>query len=1144
MSNRDIIVKLRLAGEQFDRDFKVKFQDLTDAAEKASADSGTRAGSSFGKNFASSVGVAAGAAGAAIGLAINSAANLGKEIASASKQFNIGVEQLQVWRQAAATAGVSADNLSEGLGTLTEKIGEANAGNKQVQQSFVELGVGFKTASGEARATDAVMLDLAKRIAEIENPAERVRLGQQLLGDEFKNLHPLLLQGAEGFRQAATDLGEFGAMLSREEIQNLQETNAKIEQMKAVLSIKVAGIVAENADSIIGLADAIATLTGSMVEYARRYPEFAGMLGGAAIGARAGGPWGALIGGVGGLAAGAWGGQSARDGVMDPAFRKQQLDQARQRYENPESGRYPWLDSENRRKAKAELDRQQQLYIRSLLPSSVLDFGSGPGSVPAPRITAGGGVPRRVPGGGSPTQSAAEKEAERAAKEALRNEEQLRDAMARTLRAQQDSADVQRIRATQGEEAAARAEAELGFLRQHPLAVNDTVEALAKALGITKELTEADRQRLQLLIDQGNAAQAATGEAAAAKVREDQAREAKRQEDQRAEMAQREADRWAAEYERAIGDVANIYETAFRGGTEELWRGFRDEGLRMIAEVAAQWTIAMISGQKFSLGGALGGAFAASPLSSLFFGIGGGGGAGFGGRRGGAANDNGGAFPDLFGKPWYFDPTMSNNPFAKSGGGWGGAGLRIAAAQQAKAQQALQMKGFSLALGMTAASLAGGGGTASQIGGLIGSIGGEKLGGKLLGKALGSFAGPVGAIVGGLLFSILPSLFRGAPRGSATIGNVGGSLGITGVTGNNKDRKAAATGAGSSLIDAIFNIANQLGGGVDASRGSVSIGMRKDAFVVDPRGRGETKTKKGAISFGSDQEAAIRFAISDLIKDGVITGISQTAQNLLRGGGDISKQVEKALLIGQIPKLLQQRLDPLGAALDELADKFDKVKAALVEGGASAEEFAQARQLWELEKADAIKSVGAAAQTLKDFLASLNAGSNSPLSLREQRAEAEKQLAPYLTQISTAEAARAEVERLKASGADAATIAAAEAKARTSASAIDQQGFANASQLLLSISRQTNASGSVFFSDFDRIRALTGQAIGFVDQATARGADGRDPFGSAIAQNTGDMAAILADHTKLLQGILGAVNDNATGAGGGTFVTENRAYAN
>jgi hypothetical protein len=1109
MTRQDVIIRMRLAGEEFDRELKGRFNDIGQEAEKLSVDAGSRSGSGFVKGF---LGTAAlGALGAAIGTAISSAGELGAEIASASRQFNIGAEDLQVWRQAAASAKISANDFNDQLANLTQKIGEASAGNRQAQQGFVDLGISFQTVSGQARATDAVLLDLANRISAIEDPAERMRLGAQLLGDEFQILYPLLLKGADGFNAAAAEVDRFGGALSAKEIQDLQQINANITTLKDQLSRSIAKVVAENADVINGLADSLFGLAESAVKAS-----------------------GDLL-----------------------TFMRTEA-QYREQVGNLPKG----LTPDQRAAAIGNLDRRfgrretvTGSYLGGLIttkdvrfqPSPYTDW-SGPGTflsrypgareeLAPPRVT-GGGPTRRTGGGArNPTQSAAEREAERAAKEAIRNEEQLRDAIARTLKAQDDSAQVQRIRAEQGEEAAARAEAELAFLRQHPLAVNDTVEALAKALGITRELTQADRDRLQLLIDQGNAAEKAVGDAAAQKARAAQDREAAKQAEEAQRIAEQQAEAFRRLHEQAILDVADFYETAFRGGTKDLWRSFKDEGTRIIAEIAAEWTLAMISGQGFNFNSALGGALGRSPLASIFMG-----GGGFG-----AANDNytpgfGGMFGTGVGRlPDY----ITGSPIMQGGGGFGGAGLRIALGNgSAGAGNFLQSPSFALGLGTLATSIFGNGSTGSQLGGMVGSIGGQALGSSL--GFLGAAGGPVGAIAGAILGSILPSLLSGTKRGSATVGSVGGTLGITGTRGNSRSRRETATASAGGLIDAIFQIAEELGGTVDASRGGVSIGVRDNNFRVDPTGQGRTRTRRGAVDFGSDQEAAIRFAVQDLIADGVITGISQASQNLLQRGGDLEAQIEKALLIEQIPKLLRQRMDPLGAALDEIYDKFKQVNDALVEGSASAEQFAQARQLWELEKADAIASIGAASQSLKDFLASLNAGSTSPLSLREQRAEAEQQLEPFLAQISAAESARAEVERLRASGASAADIERAEAAARTAAAAINQDGFTQASQLLLSISRQSNASSGAFFSDFDRIRALTGQAIGFVDQASARPGDARDPFSQAIAQNTQDAAIILSEQTAILNQILAAVNDNggSLSVGNGNFIGQARLFAN
>ncbi len=1105
-SNRDIIVKLRLAGEEFDRDFKVKMEDLTDAAEKASAESGKKAGSNFGAGFAA----AAGAIGAGIGLAINSAAELGSEIASTSKQFNIGVENLQIWRQAAANAGVSADNLSDGLGALTEKIGQANAGNRQAQQGFVDLGLSFKTVSGQARATDEVMLDLARKIAEIKDPSERVSRGMQLLGDDFKTLYPLLLEGAEGFNQARQELGAFGAILTQQEIQNLEKTNTKIEQLKNVLAIRVAGVVAEN-------ADAISTLTSKLADLAVKAVE-------------AGNAWLGMQTAFGSDFNRAVAAIPSNVPELEKQRRVQEI--ARLTYREPD-GQYVegGLRGQVRKKG-APLPPGVEYYT-PYSRDSIRDLLYSPRrlELETPKLSGGGGSRRSGGGGGSrrPEKSDEEKAYEAARKA----EDQLRAAVEKTAQAQRESAEIARIRVTQGELAAAVAQAELDYVRQGPGYQAKTVEELGKALGYNEKGLEARRQELQttLAILQANRENAKTQ--AAGKVYGDGLADAAKRYNENKEQIKRATEEASAEFERkyteAVTDVAGIYESLFRGGTKSLWADFKDEGLRIIAEIAAQWTLAQIGGQPFNFNQAASGAFGRSPLSSLFFGSGGGFGAANDNRGYGAGVGFGGIFGGSgggYGTPGYGAGLPGYIP--PSGGGLAGAAARVTLGQQPSGPMGGGLGGFGAVLPQAFAI--------AQLSNLVGG-GLADLIGLPYSKTGGSLFGALGGIVGGLI--------QGTPRGSVTVGNLGGTLGITGSQGNSKARKASATEGAGGLIDAIFQIAEQLGGGVDASRGSVSFGVRKDSFRVDPSGRGATKIGNGAVDFGADQEAAMRFAIGDLIKDGVITGISQASQNLLQKGGDLDAQIEKALMIEQIPKLLKQRLDPLGSALDTLYDKFKKVNDALIEGSASAEQFAQARQLWELEKADSIASNGAASQSLKDFLASLTAGSTSPLSLREQRAEAERQLQPFLTQISAAEAARAEAERLRSSGASAADIAAAEERARTAAAAINQDGFTNASQLLLSISRQANASGAGYFSDFDRVRALTGQSIGFVDQASARGSDARDPFAQETAQNTKDSALILSDlaaESRAQSEALRQIAAALSGGGDYSFVGETRAF--
>lgn len=245
----------------------------------------------------------------------------------------------------------------------------------------------------------------------------------------------------------------------------------------------------------------------------------------------------------------------------------------------------------------------------------------------------------------------------------------------------------------------------------------------------------------------------------------------------------------------------------------------------------------------------------------------------------------------------------------------------------------------------------------SAVGGALGQAAGDALG-KGLGGILGSAAGPLGSILGGLLGGALGGLVTGTPRGSATIGAVGGSLGVTGTGGSSNSRIAASSKSAGAVIESLSALADQLGASLDPSKGSVSIGLRDGNFRVDTSGRGITKTKKGAIDFGQDAEAAALFAMQDLIRDGVLVGLRKGTENLLRNAKDLETGVAKALAFEGVFKELAAVKDPIGAALDDLTKEFDRLRTIFAEAGASAEEYAQLEELLAIKRKEAVEEEG------------------------------------------------------------------------------------------------------------------------------------------------------------------------------------------
>lgn len=274
--------------------------------------------------------------------------------------------------------------------------------------------------------------------------------------------------------------------------------------------------------------------------------------------------------------------------------------------------------------------------------------------------------------------------------------------------------------------------------------------------------------------------------------------------------------------------------------------------------------------------------------------------------------------------------------------------------------------------------------TGAAIGGAIGGAIGSAVGGPI-GQAVGS-------ALGGILGGTVGGLFKKAKVGTASLSfDAGtGELG-TAIGGNNGKAKGQAAGLGDSLVGGLQRIADQLGATLTGS-GSVSIGVRDGKIRVDTTGKGNTKTKKGAIDFGEDEEAAIKFAIQDAIKDGVLAGLRAGTLALLQSGKDIEVQLEKAMKFEDVFRQLRAIDDPVGAAVEAVNKEFQGLIKIFKEAGATAAEYADLERLYQIKRTEAIDEANERMLgSMRDYLFQLTAGPQSVLSpqLRYQNSLAE-----------------------------------------------------------------------------------------------------------------------------------------------------------
>ncbi|USI71613.1 hypothetical protein [Sphingomonas morindae] len=372
--------------------------------------------------------------------------------------------------------------------------------------------------------------------------------------------------------------------------------------------------------------------------------------------------------------------------------------------------------------------------------------------------------------------------------------------------------------------------------------------------------------------------------------------------------------------------------------------------------------------------------------------------------------------------------------------------------------------------------------------------------GAEIGGAIGKLSGIPGAdIIGSIAGSVIGGLFKKTPKGGSTIGlDPTGNLAVSATFGNNQAAEKQSVGDAKNVIAGIQQVASALGAEITGSPG-ITIGTYKGKFRVNTEGTklgGSSSPVAGLTDFGDDEQAAIAFAVQQSISKGVITGISQASVNILKSGQDLQTAINKALLIEQIPKDLKSILDPVGAAVDALNDKWKATNEALKEGGATTEQLAQAQQLYALQLDQVKANTASASATLKDFLQGLKAGSGSPLSLRDQETAAKAALQPYLDDIAAGKT-------------------------------INQGAYQTAAQSFLDIERQLYGSTDAYFAQFDKIMAATTQAIDKIDNA-ASVYSAADAAAAKTADATSAIAQISAEQTDILKGILNAVSPSAT----------------
>ena len=143
------------------------------------------------------------------------------DLATAAANAGLDVETYQSWQYASQFIDTDVSKITSSITRLEKDLGSEN---KELAKTFNQLGVRTRETGGKVRDATAVFWDVVDALGRIEDPTRRSILAQQVLGQGWKDLNPLIEAGSKAYKDMAQE-GMETAVISAESVSKLGELN-------------------------------------------------------------------------------------------------------------------------------------------------------------------------------------------------------------------------------------------------------------------------------------------------------------------------------------------------------------------------------------------------------------------------------------------------------------------------------------------------------------------------------------------------------------------------------------------------------------------------------------------------------------------------------------------------------------------------------------------------------------------------------------------------------------------------------------------------------------------------------------------------------------------------------------------------------
>ena len=185
-------------------------------------------------------------------------------LAKTADKLGLTTQALGAFRFAANKAGLESSTMDMALQRMTRRLSEAAYGMGEAQGALKELGLDAKAMAGSG--LEEQLYIVADALADVKNPADRVRLAFKLFDSEGVAMVNMLDQGAAGLKAARKEFEALGSAVDRLDAAKIEAANDAMTAMGESLKGISQDVAVETAPYVKVVADQFTWLSSSIAK--------------------------------------------------------------------------------------------------------------------------------------------------------------------------------------------------------------------------------------------------------------------------------------------------------------------------------------------------------------------------------------------------------------------------------------------------------------------------------------------------------------------------------------------------------------------------------------------------------------------------------------------------------------------------------------------------------------------------------------------------------------------------------------------------------------------------------------------------------------------------------------------------------------